>query len=302
MFGYITPLYNELKLGDYYYFKSYYCGLCNTIKENFGNLPRLTLNYDLTFIGFPLDGLSNEPINTKSIHCLKHLTTKTIICQPTNALNYISAVNIIISTLKLKDDIVDDGSIKGRLFYTLFIPADKKAKNHLKSLFSIIDENMTILSEYEKNLNFTSLDEVCHPFSVIIASILSLYPYSFPDDNAKIRETLYNLGYSIGKWIYLMDALDDWHDDLDNDKFNPLNTIYNGNSIPFEDIINLVIEDIDFIIFSCLNNCSEYIKALPFKKHYPIIENVIDLGMPKSYYAVIFKLKELLNLKETSVT
>ena len=176
MFGYITPLYNELKLGDYYYFKSYYCGLCNTIKENFGNLPRLTLNYDLTFIGFLLDGLSNEPINTKSIHCLKHLTTKTVICQPTNALNYISAVNIIISTLKLKDDIVDDGSIKGRLFYTLFIPADKKAKNHLKSLFSIIDENMTILSEYEKNLNFTSLDEVCHPFSVIIASILSLYP------------------------------------------------------------------------------------------------------------------------------
>lgn len=249
MFGYITPLYNELKLGDYYYFKSYYCGLCNTIKENFGNLPRLTLNYDLTFIGFLLDGLSNEPINTKSIHCLKHLTTKTVICQPTNALNYISAVNIIISTLKLKDDIVDDGSIKGRLFYTLFIPADKKAKNHLKSLFSIIDENMTILSEYEKNLNFTSLDEVCHPFSVIIASILSLYPYSFPDDNAKIRETLYNLGYSIGKWIYLMDALDDWHDDLDNDKFNPLNTIYNGNSIPFEDIINLVIEDIDILSF-----------------------------------------------------
>lgn len=99
-----------------------------------------------------------------------------------------------------------------------------------------------------------------------------------------------------------MDALDDWHDDLNNDKFNPLNIIYNGNSIPFEDIINLVIEDIDFIIFSCLNNCSEYIKALPFKKHYPIIENVIDLGMPKSYYAVIFKLKELLNLKEASVT
>ena len=302
MFGYITPLKSELKVKEFEYFRSYYCGLCNEIKNKFGNIPRFCLNYDLTFIGFLLDGLSNEPIKNKSIHCLKHLTTETVICQPTNALNYISAVNIIISSLKLKDDIVDDGSIKGRLFYTLFIPADKKAKNHLKSLFSIIDENMTILSEYEKNLNFTSLDEVCHPFSVIIASILSLYPYSFPDDNAKIRETLYNLGYSIGKWIYLMDALDDWHDDLDNDKFNPLNTIYNGNSIPFEDIINLVIEDIDFIIFSCLNNCSEYIKALPFKKHYPIIENVIDLGMPKSYYAVIFKLKELLNLKETSVT
>ena len=43
-------------------------------------------------------------------------------------------------------------------------------------------------------------------------------------------------------------------------------------------------------------------KALPLKRHYTIIENVIDLGMPESYYSVIFKLKELLNLKETSVT
>ena len=202
----------------------------------------------------------------------------------------------------LKDDIVDEGSIKSRLFHVLFLPADKKAKKYLKSLFSIIDENMTILSKYEKQLDFASLDEVCHPFSVIMASILSLYPYSLPDDSPKIRETLYNLGYSIGKWIYLMDALDDWKDDLDNDRFNPLNAIYNVNSIPFEDILNLVIEDIDFIIFSCLNNCSEYMKALPLKRHYTIIENVIDLGMPESYYSVIFKLKELLNLKETSVT
>ncbi|MCQ2968637.1 MAG: DUF5685 family protein [Clostridium sp.] len=302
MFGYITPLYNELKLGDYYYFKSYYCGLCNTIKENFGNIPRLTLNYDLTFIGFLLDGLSNEPINNKAIHCIKHLTSETIICQPTNALNYISDINIIISSLKLKDDIVDEGNIKSWLFHTLFLPSNKKARKHLKLLVSIVDENMDILSGYEKNLNFTSLDEVCHPFSVIMASILSLYPYSFQNDSSKTRETLYNLGYSIGKWIYLMDALDDWNDDLNNNRFNPLNAIYNVNSIPFKDIINSVIEDIDFIIFSCLNNCNEYMKALPFKKHYSIIENVINLGMPQSYYSIIFKLKDLINLKEASST
>ena len=82
LFGYVTPLKPELKIREYESFKSYYCGICMHIKENFGNIPRLTLNYDLTFIGFLLDGLSNEPIKNKSIHCLKHLTTETVICQP----------------------------------------------------------------------------------------------------------------------------------------------------------------------------------------------------------------------------
>lgn len=302
MFGYITPLYNELKVKDYYYFKSYYCGLCNTIKKNFGNLPRLTLNYDLTFISFLLDGLIDEPLKEKNIRCLKHLSTEMVICEPTDALNYISNLNIVISNLKLKDDIIDDGSMKSRLFYTLFLPANKKAKGHLENLISLINENMELLSNYEKNKNFSTLDEVCHPFSLIMASILSEYPFSLSDDSDETRLILYELGYSIGKWIYLMDALDDWKDDIDNNNFNPLNVIYNPNNLPFYDIVNLVIEDIDFIIFNCLSNCSEYIKVLPFKKHYSIIDNVINLGMVEQYYTVIYKIKKLLNLKEASAT
>lgn len=117
MFGYITPLYNELKVKEYYYFKSYYCGLCHTIKKNYGNLPRITLNYDLTFISFLLDGLIDKPLKTKQIHCLKHLNTEISICEPTDALNYISDLNIIISNLKLKDDIIDDGNLKSILLY-----------------------------------------------------------------------------------------------------------------------------------------------------------------------------------------
>lgn len=161
---------------------------------------------------------------------------------------------------------------------------------------------MNLLADYEKEKNFTSLDEVCDPFSSIMASILSQYPFTLPDDSENIRALLYSLGYSIGKWIYLMDALDDWKDDITNNNFNPLNTIYNPHNIPFNNIINLVLEEIDFIIFNCLNNCSEYIKLLPFKKHYSIIENVINLGMVEQYYTVIYKIKELLNIKEASAT
>ena len=52
MFGYVTPLKPELKIREYEMFKSYYCGVCTHIKEYFGNIPRLTLNYDMAFLGF----------------------------------------------------------------------------------------------------------------------------------------------------------------------------------------------------------------------------------------------------------
>jgi hypothetical protein len=50
MFGYVTPCKMELKIKDFEKFKAYYCGLCRTIKKNFGNLPRLALNYDMAFL------------------------------------------------------------------------------------------------------------------------------------------------------------------------------------------------------------------------------------------------------------
>ncbi len=49
MFGYVTPCKMELKIKEYEKFRAYYCGLCKTIKKDYGELPRVTINYDMTF-------------------------------------------------------------------------------------------------------------------------------------------------------------------------------------------------------------------------------------------------------------
>lgn len=60
MFGYVFPCKMELKIKDYEKFKSYYCGLCLSLKNNFGNLPRLSLNYDMTFLSILLDDYNDD--------------------------------------------------------------------------------------------------------------------------------------------------------------------------------------------------------------------------------------------------
>ena len=130
-----------------------------------------------------------------------------------------------------------------------------------------------------------------------MGSILLNFPYKFEDDSEILRKNLYSLGYFIGKWIYLIDALDDLKEDMDNNNFNPYNVLYNSNSLDFNKLILSCINEIDFYISNCLVNCSELLKNIPFKKHYSIIDNVINLGMINKYYEVLNKIPKSENNK-----
>ena len=78
MFGYVMPCKNGTKVRDYEKFKAYYCGLCHTIKEQYGNLPRATLNYDMTFLAILLDSLNDKPLASKKITCSLHPFQKSL--------------------------------------------------------------------------------------------------------------------------------------------------------------------------------------------------------------------------------
>ena len=50
MFGYIIVNKQELKFREFDVYQSYYCGLCQSLKERFGRRGQLTLSYDMTFV------------------------------------------------------------------------------------------------------------------------------------------------------------------------------------------------------------------------------------------------------------
>lgn len=78
MFGYVIPYKMELKIKDYEKIKAYYCGLCRNIKYNFGNIPRITLNYDTTFLAILLDSFNNNEEKYIKKNCVLHPIKKRI--------------------------------------------------------------------------------------------------------------------------------------------------------------------------------------------------------------------------------
>ncbi|ONI46824.1 hypothetical protein AN642_00470 [Epulopiscium sp. SCG-B10WGA-EpuloA2] len=283
MFGYVTPLKEELKVRELDLFKSYYCGLCQHIKQDFNNIPRLTLNYDITTMSILLDATANDTIKLKKQPCITSLKKRAII-QRSLPLKYAASVNVLLSYYKLKDDYEDEHSIKSKILLSQLKPYLKNVPQEFRFLRPLISSNLNKLHELEKSRNFNSLDEICEPFANLVGQIIKKYPYNTADKN-----NLYRFGYSLGKWIYLIDALDDLEKDIEKGSFNPLYILYNNNNLTYDDLFKIAKDKIEFSIFSLGANCKELLYKLAPKKNRALLENIIIYGMMDKYTTISSK-------------
>ena len=54
MLGYVNVAKKALSEEDYNVYKAYYCGVCKSIGERYGQIPRMALSYDAVFLAMVL--------------------------------------------------------------------------------------------------------------------------------------------------------------------------------------------------------------------------------------------------------
>jgi hypothetical protein len=284
MFGYVTPFKMEMKIKDYEKFKAYYCGLCNSIKSNYGNLPRLTLNYDMTFLAVLLDSLSEDKYNFTEFKCLMHPLKKRLMLNNNAALDYAAFCNTTLAYYKLMDDVQDNKSSKSKVFSMFLKNYLKKSKVEDKVVMEYTKEKLLLLNTLEANYNDISLDELSHVFADLTGFIVSFY-YK----EATFKENLYWLGYNLGKWIYIIDAYDDLEKDMKDNSFNAINSLLNTEHLDFKSFSVLIKPRIDFILVSCAEQCLKYLNTLPLIKNEDILYNILELGLMEKMEKVFNK-------------
>ncbi|AYD41252.1 hypothetical protein D4Z93_12310 [Clostridium fermenticellae] len=274
MFGYVTPCKMELKIKDYEKFKAYYCGLCKSIKTNIGNIPRFSLNYDMTFLAILLDSIYGEKTSYSKITCSIHVLKKKIIVNENNCLKYAAFCNIILSYYKLLDNINDDSSFKSRVFSIFLKKYVQNVPPYLNGHLDYIKEELNNLNTIESlNKSCESIDKVSHPFAKLIGFILSSYK------NDENKPNLYWLGYNLGKWIYIIDAWDDLENDIKGKKFNAINACFNKSNDDYKTFSKSIERQIDFTLVSCASECLATLNKLPLKRNEDLLYNILQLGL-----------------------
>jgi hypothetical protein len=280
MFGYVEPDKPELKIREFDVFRGYYCSLCKTIGRLHGQIPRLTLNYDLTFLYVLLDALSPLPINGRRQRCMIHPAKKRFIVSSNIFAEYTADMNIILMYYNLIDRWKDDKNILAGTGALALKRAYKNTKKRYPEKCASIESCLKDLSELEKN-NCDSIDEAAEPFASVMRE---LFECGHIKDES-VRKTLGWLGYNLGRWIYIIDAYDDLERDIRQKAYNPLISQYGfksgkGDKVDeikeFKDSIR---DNVNFTLTYSLSEAEKAYSLLGIEKNKGILDNILYSGL-----------------------
>lgn len=262
----------ELKMKDYEKFKAYYCGLCRSIKNNAGNIPRVLLNYDMTFLAILLDSFDESKSVYARCRCIVHPFHKRVFLLDNDALKYAAYFNIILSYHKLADNYNDERSAKSKILLKVLAPYMRRFPESTLAMENEIKKRLNELSAIEASQNEMNIDEISHPFADLTGYVLSSY-------NEREKEALYWLGYNLGKWIYIIDAFDDLEKDMKNGRFNAIEAAFGRKNQEYGELKEEISGRVDFVLTASARQCVVCLDELHLNKNSELLHNILQYGL-----------------------
>lgn len=261
MFGYVVINKGEMKFKDFDIYHSFYCGLCECLRKEFGIKGQMTLTYDMTFAVMLLSSLYEPYTKTDRIHCIAHPLEKHE-TRSNRYTEYGAKMNLLLSYYKCKDDWEDEKKASKLLAGTALKRAFRKVYKEYPEKANFINQKLRELSKEEQKQS-KDLDLVAGLFGDILGEIMT------PKKDEWEKE-LRKLGFYLGKFIYILDAYEDVWEDVEKKRYNPL--ISRLEDPDFH-------EQIRIILTMMMSECCRAFEKLPLLDYTEIMRNILYSGV-----------------------
>ena len=271
MFGYVLSDKPNMLIKDYILYRGYYCGICKCLGKNHGQLMRFTTNYDIAFLDILLHNIYGINPECSMESCVLNPFKKKLIVKNDNITLKSVYANDILIYYKAEDLIKDGDKRKGKIARRITKKAFKKAKAELPEVEEIVRNQYEKLRVMEKE-GETSIDKVSDCFAVLLRDSIKALAGEF--SSYDIEE----MCYFLGKWIYLIDALDDLEKDYKEKNYNVFLLKY-GNFEDKKTFIDNNRSEIEELISGAYNMIKNSFERLKFNIGDGILTNIIWYGL-----------------------
>ena len=175
----------------------------------------------------------------------------------------LSLANVLLTYWNIHDDVVDGDKGK-KLIESVYKKYHKKAQPQVQALDDIIAKRYNQLRELEKG-DCDSIDMVSDSFAMLSQDFCNFVLGEKSSDYAQ------TLCYNLGKWIYLIDALDDAQKDLKRGNYNPFVKCYKAQSMAD---LSTHKEEIQFVMYTALNRIAQSFNDLNLTKYTCLLKNI----------------------------
>lgn len=267
MFGYININQKIMTEENKNAYQAYYCGLCRRLKTNCGAKGQMLLNYDMTFLIVLLTGLYELTNEISEITCALHPTKRRTVWM-NDVTDYAADMNLVLAYHNLIDDWKDDKAYPKKAFAKILDKDYARIADKYPRQVAAIEEYMRKTEEVEKRCE-TNLDAVAGLSGEMLGEV-----FCWRED--EWAEELRTLGFYMGKFIYIMDAYEDYDADLQKGAYNPLIPLLKERKEDMDTLIRL-------LLTSMMSECAKSFERLPILLHADILRNVLYSGVWSKY-------------------
>lgn len=282
MFGYITVNRAELKVKESAAYDAYYCGLCHALHGLHGRAGQLTLTYDMTFLVILLNGVYEHEMHEKTGRCLVH-PMKNHTERWNDFSSYCADMNILLAYHNLLDDWQDDRKLSRYAAAQLLSKTYRGIREKYPRQHQAVVDYMKALSVCEKSCS-DNVEEAACLTGKMLAEIFVCREDAWASD-------LRQMGFFLGKFIYLMDAYEDIDDDIANACYNPFMQFRERED--FDDYCKQ-------ILTMMIAECSREFEKLPILTHAEILRNILYSGVWCRFEAICEKRQSVNNQENKS--
>ena len=277
MFGYININQKIMIEENKKAYQSYYCGLCRKLKSDCGTKGQMLLTYDMTFLVVLLTGLYELSNEESEITCALHPTKKRTVWI-NEATQYAADMNLVLAYQNLIDDWKDDKAYTKKALAKMLDKDYTRIMSKYPRQVKALEDYMRRTEEVERS-HESNLDVVAGLTGEMLGEI-----FCWKED--EWAEELRTLGFYMGKFIYLMDAYEDYDDDVHKNAYNPLVYVKGESAEELDTLLRL-------LLTSMMSECAKSFERLPILLHADILRNVLYSGVWSKYEYIQLKKRKI---------
>ena len=260
MFGYVTASLKELDEAAKKRYGAVYCGICRRIRIQSGNVARIGLSYDMAFLAILLMSLYEPEEESGEKACSLHPIRK----RPwvdSKYVQYAADMNVALSYYNFLDDWEDDKKYSAKFLAGQFGKHLPDIEQRYPRQCRAIVECIRQLSQLEK-AGCANPDEPASCFGTLMGELLTYEEDLWASD-------LRQMGFYLGRFIYLLDAALDYDKDEKKGKYNPYLAMGTGKDwARWEEYLILT-----------MGRCTDFFEKLPLVQDKPLLDNILYSGV-----------------------
>ena len=261
MLGVMTVRKEELRFREFDRYRGFYCGLCRAIGKRCGKACRMALSFEMTFAAMLLTALYEPETAQEEHRCAFHPIHRRLMLH-NEAIDYCADLSALISYYDLRDGWEDERRVDRLAESALLKAAAERAGAALPRQRQAVEDYVRQLHEVERR-NDPTLDAAANLTGNVMAELLVMREDVYSRD---LRE----LGFYLGKFIYLCDSYEDLERDEKRGSYNPLRS--RRVDPAFETSCEQMLSDM-------MARASQAFERLPILQDAEIMRNILYSGI-----------------------